>query len=128
MPPHFPRKSLESGVSAVRHGRWFRQVLLLLLVACSKQQGEPGSCLRGHDNACVEYTREQAAAGKRMCAGMTWANGANSCPAAGRLGTCTKKDVTEIVYSGAPNNFTAASAKSACEFAGGTFTGPGTSP
>ncbi len=101
-------------------------VLGLLLVGCSAQ-GEAGSCHRAHDNACVEYTRPQGAAGKRMCAsaGLTWTTGEKSCPAPNRVGTCTKKDEgVEVLYGGPPNNFTATTAKSACEFGGGVFAAP----
>ena len=96
-------------------------VLGALLVACSTK-GEPGSCYRAPDNACVEYTREQGAAGKRICSGLTWTAGENTCPKDHRVGTCTKaKDGVEWLFGGPPNNYTAASAKSACEFGGGVF-------
>ncbi|MBX3216677.1 MAG: hypothetical protein KF850_31875 [Labilithrix sp.] len=91
------------------------------LVACSND-AEPGSCFRGHDNACVDYDRPQAAAGKRMCAGMTWTAGEKSCPRSDRLGSCNKPSGAEWVYRGAPNNYGPESAKSACELNGGTFT------
>ncbi|MBX3233041.1 MAG: hypothetical protein KIT84_12795 [Labilithrix sp.] len=102
-----------------------RLLLALLLGACAKS-AEPGSCYRGQDNACVEYDGARGAAGKHLCAGQTWRAGAGTCPREGRVGTCTKKDVTEIVYAGPPNNFGAASAQAACEHGGGAFTG--TSP
>ncbi|MBX3199570.1 MAG: hypothetical protein KF894_15655 [Labilithrix sp.] len=89
------------------------------LVACSND--EPGSCFRGHDNACIDYDRPQAAAGKRMCAGMTWTPGEKSCPRNDRLGSCTRSGGAEWVYAGPPNNYGPASAKSACELNGGTF-------
>lgn len=96
-------------------------VALLLLAACSNK-AEPGSCFRAHDNACVDYDQAQAAAGKRMCAGLTWAPGDHSCPTANRLGSCKSKGGAEFLYGGAPNNYTAASAKGACESGGGVFT------
>jgi hypothetical protein len=100
-------------------------VLALLLASCSRE-AEPGSCYRAPDNACVEYGRARAAAGRRLCAGLTWAAGEESCPAEGRVGACVKarEDTTEWLYSGAPNNYTAASARSACEAAGGAFRAP----
>jgi hypothetical protein len=97
-------------------------------VGCSNE-GEPGSCFRPRDNACVEYGRAQGAAGKRLCSGMTWTAGDKSCPSAGRLGTCVKKSGPEHLYGGAPNNYSPSSAKNACEWAGGVFTSTtGTSP
>lgn len=100
-------------------------VLAIALAAC-KRDAAPGSCYRTPDNACVEYGRSEAAAGKRLCAGLTWSAGEKSCPVQNRLGTCAKRDehTTELLYSGPPNNFTPASAKSACEHAGGVFTPP----
>ena len=49
--------------------------------------------------------------------------GEKSCPGENRLGTCTKEKgtVTEIVYGGAPNNYSVSTAKNACEFKGGVF-------
>ncbi|MBX3204856.1 MAG: hypothetical protein KF764_07295 [Labilithrix sp.] len=96
-------------------------VVAALAGGCSSG-ADPGSCFRGHDNACVDYERAQAAAGKRMCAGMTWTPGDKSCRTAGRLGSCSKESGAEWLYEGAPNNYTASSAKSACELNGGTFT------
>ena len=94
----------------------------MLLVAC-KDDGEPGSCYRGSENACVEYGQAMGAAGKRLCSSHTWRAGEKSCPMENRLGTCTKEKgtVTEIVYGGAPNNWSVATAKNACEFKGGVF-------
>jgi len=95
---------------------------LLLLAACSNK-GEPGSCYREPDNACVEYGASMGGAGKRLCSSFKWTPGEKSCPAENRLGTCIKEKggVTEYVYGGAPNNYTKPSAKNACEFRGGTF-------
>ena len=102
--------------------RAFFFLLAVIGAACSKQ-GEAGSCFRPNDNACVEYDRAQGAAGRRLCSGMTWTPGDKSCPPAGRIGSCAKKDGTEWLYVGAPNNYNAASAKSACELgSGGIFT------
>jgi hypothetical protein len=94
----------------------------IFLVGC-KDEGEPGSCYRNPDNACVEYGKAMAGAGKRLCSAFTWKAGAQSCPGENRLGTCTKEKgaLTEIVYSGAPNNYSVSSAKNACEFKGGVF-------
>lgn len=98
-------------------------VLFALLGAACSKEGEPGSCYRPNDNACVDYDRTQAAAGKRLCSGMTWTPGEKSCPPANRLGSCSKKDGTEWLYSGPPNNYNATSAKSACELgSSGVFT------
>jgi hypothetical protein len=91
------------------------------LASCSKP-GEAGSCYREHDNACIEYTPSEGAAGKRLCSGMKWTSGAGSCPSASRVGTCIKATVSEQLYGGAPNNYTPASAKTACEHGSGTFT------
>lgn len=96
--------------------------LLLASAGCSKG-AEPGSCYREHDNACVEYAPAEGAAGKRLCAGMKWTPGPATCPSTNKLGTCLKKSGAEHVYAGAPNNYSASSAKSACEHAGGSFTG-----
>jgi hypothetical protein len=87
--------------------------------ACGK--GEAGSCYRERENVCIQYDRATAAAGKRTCANLVWTAGENSCAAAGRLGTCEGKDGSRIVYGGPPNNFTAASAESACVASGGRF-------
>ncbi|MDF2695600.1 MAG: hypothetical protein K0S65_3983 [Labilithrix sp.] len=87
---------------------------------CSNETA-PGSCFREHDNACVEYTTAQGAAGKRMCSGMKWTAGAATCPTANRLGTCVRGSGTEFLYAGAPNNYNAASAKTACEHDGSRF-------
>jgi hypothetical protein len=99
-----------------------------LSAGCSNE-GEAGSCYRAGDNACVEYPRSQGAAAKRMCAGLKWTPGESSCPKESRLGACARgKDAresgTEWMYGGAPNNYTTASAKSACESGGGVFTAP----
>jgi hypothetical protein len=94
---------------------------LLVLVACSRE-GEAGSCFRQPENLCIDFDRSQAAAGKRMCSGLTWTAGEKTCPVAGRLGGCAKAGHVEYLYAGAPNNYAPASAKSACEYAGGTFT------
>ncbi len=104
----------------------FAALLAAVTSACSND-AQPGSCYRPADNACVGYARERAAAGKRLCSGMTWTAGEGSCPALGRVGTCAHKEGSEIVYSGAPNNYPAVSAKTACEHAGGAFSS-GTSP
>ena len=96
-------------------------VSALLGAACSNE-GEPGSCYRPHDNACIDYDRAQGAAGKRLCSGMRWTAGEKSCPPADRLGSCTKKSGAEWFYGGPPNNYSASSAKTACEWAGGVFT------
>ena len=96
-------------------------VSALFGAACSKE-GEPGSCHRPHDNACIDYDRAQGAAGKRLCAGLQWTPGEKSCPSADRIGSCAKKSGAEWVYGGPPNNYNASSAKTACEWAGGTFT------
>jgi hypothetical protein len=102
--------------------RWHLLLLSIVLVAC-KDEGEPGSCYRNPDNACVEYGKAMGGAGKRLCSAFTWRAGEKSCPADNRLGTCTKEKgtVTEIVYGGSPNNYTVATAKNACEFKGGVF-------
>lgn len=94
--------------------------LLLVLAACKKPAGEAGSCRRD-DNTCVAFGAESGTAGKRMCNAGVWTPGEKSCPP-GALGTCKHADETELVYGGPPNNFTPASARSACEFKGGTFT------
>jgi hypothetical protein len=93
-------------------------------LACSKN-GEAGSCFRDAENLCVEHTKEQGAAGKKVCVGR-WTTGEGTCPTANRLGTCTRRDGAEIYLSGPPNGYTAVSAKSKCEFGGGSFRG--TSP
>jgi hypothetical protein len=128
-PTRFLGKTRVFAVSVGRHVRNLRHLataLLVLASACSKG-AEPGACMREHENACIEYGRDVATAGKRMCAGMKWEA---RCPPSGRLGTCAKKDGTEFVYGGPPNNYSPATAKSACEWAGGTFTatGPGSAP
>src|SRR5262245_41755127 len=94
----------------------------VLTTGCSTE-AEPGSCYRAPDNACVDYGRAQAAAGKRMCSGLKWTTGEKSCPKENRLGACTRaKDQAEWLYGGAPNNYNLSSARSACEFGGGVFT------
>jgi len=96
-------------------------ILLALLLACEKTPEQPGSCQRPQENVCIEYDSTHAAAGKRLCAGLVWTAGASSCPTADLLGLCSKKDVEERMYSGAPNNYSAASARTACEHGSGTF-------
>jgi hypothetical protein len=98
-------------------------IVSMLFLGCSNQ-GEPGSCYRTPDNACVEYGKPMGGAGKRLCSAFTWRAGAQSCPAENRLGTCIKEKgtLTEIVYGGAPNNYSVATAKNACDFKGGVFT------
>lgn len=95
-------------------------VVAVVLAACSKPAGESGSCFRPQDNLCIDYTAAQAAAGKRLCAGLQW--NVTPCPAANRLGTCTKADLVEGYYAGAPNNYDATGAKSACEHDAGKWT------
>ena len=60
--------------------------VLVLLVAC-KNEGEPGSCYREPDNACVEYGQTMGGAGKRLCSSFKWTAGEKSCPTENRLGT-----------------------------------------
>ena len=70
-----------------------RAVIVLVTLAgaaCSKE-GEPGSCYRANDNACIDYDRRQSAAGKRLCSGLDWTAGERRCPTAGRLGSCSTK-------------------------------------
>lgn len=93
----------------------------IALGGCKPAPAEPGSCHRAHENACVEYDGARAAAGKRLCSGTTWTPGAASCPAEGRVGTCAREGEVRILYGGAPNNYDPASAKVACEAAGGAF-------
>lgn len=94
---------------------------LLVAAGCSNKPGEAGSCLSESNNACTEYSVAQGAAGKRMCDDAHWKVGEKSCPTEHRLGACTSRDGMRWMYSGAPNNYSAASAKSACEFSGGVF-------
>lgn len=103
-------------------------IFLFALAACDSKPAEPGSCFRPQENACIEHDAAHAAGGKRLCVGLVWTAGAGSCPPANRLGTCTKKDGAELLYAGPPNNYSAASAKLACEHGAGTFRGSGTSP
>ena len=100
----------------------FGLVLGLFIAGCSNE-GEPGSCYRTPDNACVEYGKAMGGAGKRLCSAYTWKAGEKSCPAENRLGTCTKEKgkITEMVYGGAPNNYNVATARNACELKGGIF-------
>lgn len=97
--------------------------LALALAACHTEPGAPGSCTRDRDGACTEYPADRATAGKRMCAGFTWREGAGTCPKESRLGTCTKEGgrVVDILYGGPPNHFTAATAEGACTGAGGQW-------
>lgn len=93
-------------------------LFVLFAAGCSSKAGEAGSCLSESNNSCTEYTAAQGAAGKRMCP-TAWK--AQSCPTEQRLGACTSRDGTRWMYGGPPNNYSAASAKSACEFSGGVF-------
>jgi hypothetical protein len=92
---------------------------LVALAGCTRS--EPGTCYRERDNVCVEFVASQAVAGKRMCANAKWTPGAPSCASKDRLGGCAKKDGIEHLYSGPPNNYTEASARSVCVAQGGTF-------
>jgi hypothetical protein len=56
-----------------------------------------------------------------MCPTAQWTPGDKACPVEHRLGGCTSKDGARWLYSGPPNNYSAASAKASCEFAGGVF-------
>lgn len=94
-------------------------VLALGLASCGKPSAGAGSCFRPQDNLCIDYAAAQAPAGKRLCAGLRWTEA--PCATDKRLGTCTKPDVTEHYYSGAPNNYDAPGAKLACEHASGTW-------
>lgn len=100
-----------------------RALALLLLSACTPAaKADPGSCFRAVDNVCVEYPAAQAVAGRKMCTPpMTWAP---SCPPQS-LGVCTKPNGREHMYGGAPNNYTPATAQSACAFAKGSFSSAG---
>ena len=54
---------------------------LLTLPSCAKE-GEPGSCYRDPDNACVSYGAPMAGAGKRLCSSFRWIRqGRSSMPA-----------------------------------------------
>ncbi len=98
----------------------FAAAIVVAACGCSRD-GEPGSCYRDRDNACVEHGRAQAAAGKRMCSGFRWTPGEGSCPKEGRIGTCTRDGKDELLYAGPPNQFTPAAAKALCESSGGSF-------
>jgi hypothetical protein len=76
----------------------------------------PGSCWRDRDSACTEYAADRAIAGKRMCGSFTWREGASTCPAENRLGTCTAQGggVVEILYGGPPNHYTPEAARGEC--------------
>ena len=103
---------------------WFLFIvpaIVIVIMAC-EGGGDAGSCFREKDNTCTEYAGSQGAAAKRLCSGMTWAAGERSCPTANRLGTCVKRDGADYVFGGVPNNYSASSAKIACESAGGVFT------
>lgn len=92
---------------------------LSFVTSCAPK--EAGSCYRPAENLCIAYTPAQGAGGHKMCVGaMTWTPGADSCPPAS-VGTCTKESGSERLYPGPPNNYTPASARSACEFAKGSF-------
>ncbi len=95
-------------------------LVFLFLAACSKN-AEPGSCYRARDNACAQYARSEAAAGKRMCTGFDWTAGEDSCPRANHLGICRKDGREETLYAGPPNQYTPEAAKSVCETSGGHF-------
>ena len=103
--------------------RVFFVALLVALVGACSDKGEPGSCYRQPDNACIEYGASMGGAGKRLCSSFKWTPGAQSCPKENRLGTCIKEKgkVNELVYGGPPNNFTVPVAKNTCEFKGGVF-------
>jgi hypothetical protein len=92
----------------------------LVLIAC-KSDADPGSCYRERDNACVDYGRAQAAAGKRLCTGYRWTPGEGTCPKDGRIGTCARDGRDEFLYSGPPNQLTPSAAKTICESGGGVF-------
>lgn len=93
--------------------------VVMFMFACSTKPSESGSCFRPQENVCIDYAAAQAAAGKRLCAGLQW--NAAPCRAEQRLGTCAKTDVSEVYYAGAPNNYDAAGAKLACEHASGSW-------
>lgn len=97
--------------------------LVVMATACAKESAPPGSCTRDRDGTCTEYPADRAMAGKRMCSGFTWREGAGSCPAENRLGTCAKEGgrVVELLYGGPPNHFTADTAQKACGAAGGQW-------
>lgn len=99
--------------------------LLALVVPACKRDGQPGSCYRDRDSACVEYDAARAAAGQRMCAGHRWTPGVGTCPTENRLGTCVRERgaVVEHLYAGPPNHFTPVSARGACESGGGSWSG-----
>lgn len=99
--------------------------LALALPAC-KKEGQPGSCHRQQQSACVSFDGAHAAAGKRMCGAGRWIDGAMSCPTAGRLGTCTRENgtIVEYLYEGEPNHYTRGLARQVCETAAGVFQGP----
>lgn len=97
--------------------------VIVLLTGCKGAEGSAGTCMRDRDGACTSYPADRSAAGKRMCAGFTWREGAGSCPTEGRLGSCTKEGgaVVEVLYAGPPNHFTETTAKAACAGAGGQW-------
>ncbi len=99
--------------------------LFVLVAGCKGGGGAAGTCTRDRDGSCTSYPPDRATAGRRMCAGFTWREGAGSCPTEGRLGTCTKEGgaVVELLYAGPPNHFAETTAKSACDGAGGQWTG-----
>ncbi|AKU94218.1 hypothetical protein AKJ09_00882 [Labilithrix luteola] len=94
-----------------------------VVVGCSKQSGSPGSCYRERDSTCTEYSAAESVAAQRMCQGFRWTSGTNTCPKENRIGACVRENghVTEMMYSGPPNQFTPDIARSTCERAGGTF-------
>ena len=94
-------------------------MFVVLAVACEKSDSKPGSCFKPQDNVCIDYDAAQSHAGKRLCVGMQWTDA--PCSATGRLGVCKKQDAASAFYSGAPNNYSPAGAKAACEQGGGIW-------
>lgn len=108
----------------IAHRRRALAIFALIVGAACTPKGEPGSCYRDKDNACVEYGATTAVGGKRLCAGYKWLPGAGSCPTADRVGACARQGGAsiEILYAGPPNRFTKDAAKATCERTGGAFT------
>lgn len=104
---------------------------LALLAACKKDDADgtrdagsaAGACLRERDSTCTPYGPDTVAAGKRMCQGFRWLDGASACPKENVLGTCVREGgrVRELMYGGPPNYFAPDVAEHVCARNSGMF-------
>lgn len=108
----------------------FSLVLAVAATACGGKKSAAGggaaSCNTPKLFECNQYSKDNRAIGdeplKRICDGAEGTFGEGACPAADRLGVCSKPEGTKVFYKGHP--MTAAELGQMCADGQGTWKAP----